>query len=221
MSGFVEETNKIVQTLGLEWEPIAVSFSETADERGDSARKLRVCEAFDVVRRENSIINFSIDNCICPGGKHFTGLEILPPESVAAVWTKRHRAYKSLDVALSSVKKQPEPTQRGKVVILSPLRKVTANPDLVILFTNPEQVDRALALTSFNGAEPFTYYPISNICSAITNSLAKGRPEINFLSAHARKLAKWSPNELMIALPFGDFEAMVQNIPFSGYGGVI
>jgi len=218
LSSFEEDVEKTVKTLGLEWEPVAVKFSDSADERGDSTRKLRVCEAFDIVRRENVIINFSKENCICPGGRHFTGLEILPLETVAAVWTKRHRAYESMGTALTSVKKQPQPIRRGDIATLSPLRKVETNPDLVLLFVNPEQADKALGLVSFGGAEPFTYYPISNICSVIANALAKDGPEINFLAAHARHLAKWSPNELMITLPFKDFEAMVNNIPNSGFG---
>jgi uncharacterized protein (DUF169 family) len=218
MADFVEETDRVVKTLGLEWTPVAVSFSNSADERGDSARKIRVCEAFDAVRREKTIISFSLGNCICPGGKHYTGLGILPLETMAAIWTKTHRAYGSMETALASVKRQPQPQKRGNIVTLCPLEKTVNDPDLVVLFANPEQADRALSLVSYNGAEPFTYYPVSNICSVITNTMAKGRPEINFLCSHARKLAKWSPNELMIALPFPDFQAMVHNIPFSGYG---
>lgn len=197
---------------------MAVKFSDSADARGDSTRKLRVCEAFDAVRRENVIINFSKENCICPGGRHFTGLEVLPLETVAAVWTKAHKAYESMDVAIASVRKQPQPTKRGNFVILSPLKKVETDPDLVLLFANAGQAERILGLVSFKGAEPFTYYPISNICSAITNTLAKGRPEINFLTVHARQWAKWSPNELIIALPLRDFEDAVKNIPNSGFG---
>lgn len=77
-----------------------------------------------------------------------------------------------------------------------------------------------MGLVSFKGAQPFAYYPVINICSAISNTLAKGAPEINFLSSHARKLAKWSPNELMVTMPFKDFETVINNIPLSGYGTV-
>ena len=104
MAKYEEQSEVLKQTLGLEWTPVAVSVSNSADERGDSSRKLLVCQAFDAVRREKTIINFSLENCICPVGKHFTGLEILPLETVAAVWTKRHRAYGSMEVALASVK---------------------------------------------------------------------------------------------------------------------
>ena len=51
LSKLERNVEEVVETLGLEWEPIAVTFSDSLDERGVS-RKLRVCEAFDIVRRE-------------------------------------------------------------------------------------------------------------------------------------------------------------------------
>jgi len=217
MSKFEEEAEKIVRTLGLEWEPVAVKFSDSADERG-SARKLRVCEAFDVVRREKVIVNFAKENCVCAGGRYYTGLEVLPLETIASVWIKAHKAYESMEVAVASMRMQPQPAKRGNWLVLSPLKKVERDPDMVLLFANPEQADRILGLVSFKGAEPFTYYPVSNACSAITNALAKGRPEISFMAGHSRRLVRWSPNELMIALPFRDFEAAVNSISSSGSG---
>jgi uncharacterized protein (DUF169 family) len=217
LSQLERNVEAVVETLGLEWEPIAVTFSDSPDERGVS-RKLRVCKAFDVVRRENIIINFSKETCVCPGGRHFAGLELLPLKAVAGVWTKTHKAYKSIDVAVTSIKKQPQPVKRGEYLILSPLKMVENDPDIVLLFANAEQTDRILGLVSFNGAEPFTYYPISNACSVITNTLAKGRPEISFMSWHSRPAADWSPNELIIALPFRDFKIAVNNIHNSGFG---
>jgi uncharacterized protein (DUF169 family) len=218
MSKFEEQAIKTVGTLGLRWEPMAIRFSDRGDPRGDSTRRIRVCEAFDAVRRENVVLNFSKDNCICPGARHYTGLEPLPPEIVANVWTKTHKAFESVNTALASIRKQPQPVKRGDFVILSPLRKAESDPNLVALFLNPEQADRLLGLVSFKGAEPFEYYPVSNICSAISNTLAKGRSEINFLAAHSRRLAKWSPNELMVSMPFRDFETALDNVPLSGYG---
>ena len=221
MSKFEEQTIDIVGTLGLRWEPLAVRFSEREDPRGDSTRKMKVCEAFDAVRRESSILNFSKGNCICPGARHYTGLEPLPLEIVAGVWTKGHKAFESIDTGVASVKKQPQPVKRGDFVILSPLRKAESDPNLVAVFVNPEQADRLMGLASFRGAEPFAYYPVSNICSAISNTMSKGRPEINFLAAHARRLAKWSPNELMVMMPFKDFEMAIDSIPLSGYGTAV
>jgi len=218
MASFKEKARMIVENLGLKWAPIAGRFSDKADERGDKARRLRVCEAFDAVRREKVVINLSKDNCTCAGGQHFIGLSSMPLEKLAALLADGHKAYESIEVAMASVKKQPQPIKRGNVLILGPLDKFEDDPDLVIFFVNPAQADRILGLASFKGAEPFTYFPASNICSTITNSLAKGRPEINFVSVFERRVHSWSPNELIVALPLKDFETAVESISRSGFG---
>ena len=148
-----------------------------------------------------------------------TGLEIVPIETIAPALTrKKHRVYESMNVALASISKQPQPVKRGDFFTLGPLEKFETEPDLVFLFANPAQADRMLGLASFKGAEPFMYYPASSICSTITNVLASGKPEINLISAFERSAGKWSPDELILAMPLKNFETALENIPNSGYG---
>jgi uncharacterized protein (DUF169 family) len=216
---FKAEAKKIVETLGLEWKPIAGKFSAHAEETGDSTRKLGICDALDVAKRKNLVLTLSKENCSCFGGRHFTGLEIIPIETIApALTTPKHRVYESTDAALASIRKQPQPVHRGDFLTLAPLEKFETDPDLVFLFVNPAQADRMLGLASFKGAEPFTYYPASNICSTITNVLANGKPQLNLIAAFERRAGRWSPNELILAMPLKNFEAAVENIPKSGYG---
>jgi uncharacterized protein (DUF169 family) len=172
-----------------------------------------------VARHDNLVLKLSKKNCTCPGGRHFTGLESLPVEVIAtAVTRKEHKVYESMDAAVASIGRQPQPVKRGDFFVLGPLEKFRAEPDIVFLFVNPAQADRILGLVYFKGAEPFMYYPASSICSTITNVLAKGKPEINLISAFERRGAKWSSDELIVALPLKDFEAAVENIPHSGFG---
>jgi uncharacterized protein (DUF169 family) len=213
------EAAKIFEVLSLTWAPIAGKFSDDAEKEGSLTRKLSVCEALNMARRENVVIILSKENCTCPGGRYFTGLDIVPVESfVPTLATKRHRVYDSAETALSSVRKQPRPRERGSFFTLGPLEKLRTNPDLVFLFATPAQADRMLGLVSYEGSEPFMYYPASSICSTITNVLAKNRPEINLISTFERKAGKWSPNELILAMPYKDFETAVKNISKSGYG---
>jgi uncharacterized protein (DUF169 family) len=218
VSRFGKAADKIVEVLGLEWAPAAGKFSNNIVEGADSSRKFSVCEALDVVRHENVMVNLSKENCSCAGGKHFVGLEFLPQKAIASVLAERHKVYESLNVAVASMEKRPQPAKRGKFLVLGPLGKFESDPDLVFIFVNPAQADRILGLASFKGAEPFAYYPASNICSTITNTLAKKQPEINFISAFERRGRRWSPNELIVALPLKDFEGVVENIPRSGFG---
>ncbi|MGA3289808.1 MAG: DUF169 domain-containing protein [Candidatus Bathyarchaeia archaeon] len=219
MSKFGEEVKKIVAVVGLNWTPIAGKFSVENKGSGDSALKLSICEALDLVKRDNVILCLSKENCVCSGGRHFAGLEIVPLETIApALTTKKHRIYDSTDTALASIRKQPQPVKRGDFFILGPLDKFDSDPDLVFLLVNPAQADMVLGLISFKGAEPFMYYPASSICSTITNVLAKASPEINLISTFERRAGSWSPNELVLAMPLKYFEEAVENIPNSGYG---
>ena len=140
-------------------------------------------------------------------------------EAIASVLsTDNHRVCESKEAALTTLRKQPQPVTRGEFLTLGPLEEFETEPDVVFLFVNPAQADRMLGLASFKGAEPFTYYPASNICSTITNVLAKNKPEINLIAMFERKAANWSPNELILAMPLKDFQEAVENIPKSAYG---
>ncbi len=209
----------IAKVLDLKWPPVAGKFSDDATGESPSERKLSICQALSLAKRENLTIVLSKENCTCPGGRDFTGLEIVPVENFAkGLTTKRHKVYDSENTALNSIHKQPRPKRRGSFLALGPLEKFKTNPDLVFLFVTPAQADRMLGLISYKGAEPFMYYPASSICSTITNVLAKNRPEINLIAKFEREAGKWSPNELVLAMPYKDFEAAVENVPDSGYG---
>jgi len=216
MPKFEEQVQRIVQALKLRKTSVGVRFSDSLDKKGVE-RELRICEALDVVRQENVIVNLSEKNCTCRVGSHMAGWQTLPPEELPAIFLAS-KAYESKEVAEASVSKQPWPKYRGKFLILGPLDKFETDPDAVLFFVNAAQADRILGMISYRGAEPFLYYPITTTCSAITFTLAKGKPEINFISVFERRRRKWSPNELIIALPFKDFLVAVESISHSSFG---
>lgn len=216
MSRFTEQIKNIVQILELQSIPIGASFSERPDRRGVE-RRLRICEALDVVRRENVVINLSKENCVCRGGSHIAGWQTLSLEEFVALFLGAN-IYESQKVAEISVGKQPKPVYRGRFLVLGPLDKFDTDPDIVIFFVNPAQADRILGLACFGGVEPFMHYPASTVCSTINNTLAKGKPDINLISIFERKRHKWSPNDLIVSMPFKDFMTAVKNVDYSGYG---
>lgn len=216
MSRFEEQVKSIVQTLELQSTPIGVRFSESPDRRGVE-RQLRICEALDVARRENAVINLSKENCVCRGGSHIAGWQALSSEDFAALFLAAG-VYESKKAAEASVGKQIKPVYRGRFLILGPLDKFETDPDMVLFFVNPAQADRILGLACFEGAEPFMHYPASTVCSTIINTLAKGKPDVNLISIFERTRHKWSPDKLIVTLPFKDFMTAVRSIDYSGYG---
>jgi len=218
MLKFEKQVERIVQALELQRMPIGARFSESPDRKGVD-RKLRICEAFHVIRQENIVVNLSKENCTCRGGCHVAGWQALSPEELPEIYLAA-KAYESKEAAEASVSKQPQPTYRGKFLILGPLDKFEADPDVVLFFVNSAQADRILGLASYKEAEPFTHYPVTSMCSTITYALAKGKPDVNFISIFERRRGKWSPNELIITLPFKEFLVAVESIPHSGFGSV-
>jgi uncharacterized protein (DUF169 family) len=216
MPRFEEQIKKIVQILELQSMPIGVSFSERPDTRGVE-RRLRICEALDVVRRENVVINLSKENCVCHGGSHIAGWQALSLEEFAALFLAAN-VYESKKVAEASVGKQLQPVYRGRFLILGPLDKFETDPDMVLFFVNPAQADRILGLAYFEGAEPFMHYPASTVCSTINNTLAKGKPDVNLISIFERTRHKWSPDTLIVTLPFKDFMTAMRSVDYSSYG---
>lgn len=216
MSRFDESVEKLVQTLELENVPIGARFSETPDKKGVE-KQLRICEALDVVKRENVVINLSKDNCTCRGGRYIAGWRNLTLEEFAAILLEAN-IYASGKLAEASARKQPKPEYRGRFLILGPLNEFETDPDLVLFFVNPAQADRILGLACYEGAEPFVFYPASTVCSTISNTLAKGKPDVNLISTFERARHNWPSDKLIVTLPFKDFMTAVRSVDYSGYG---
>jgi len=218
MLKFERQVEGIVQALNLQRMPVGARFSESPDRNGVD-RKLRICEALNVITQENVVVNLSKENCPCRGGCHVAGWQTLPPDELSAIYLGA-KAYESREAAEASVSRQPQPTYRGRFLILGPLNKFDADPDVVLFFVNSAQADRILGLASYRGAEPFMHYPVTSMCSTITYALAKGKPDVNFISIFERRRGKWSPSELMVTLPFKDFLVAVESISHSGFGRI-
>lgn len=221
MSKYKEQAQNLRQTLGLEWNPIAVTYSDDPDSNGSMDKQPSVCKALEKVLQENTIANLSKDNCMCPGGKHYLGFETLPPQILGMVWTKFHKAHESQKVGEEQVNKYPKPPAgKANFVVIRPLEKVTSDPDVVIIFCKPEQADRVTGLIAYSGYEPMLFYPVSNLCFAMTIPIITGKTHISFLCRHAREIfhLKIPSSELFVSAPYKDLEKAVQNIPNSGYG---
>lgn len=221
MSKYEEQAQKLRQTLGLEWSPIGVTYSDDPDSRGSTNKQPNACKALERVLLENTIVNLSKDNCMCPGGKHYLGLEAVPLQALGMIWADCHKAFKSREIAEEEINKYPKPPAgKASFVVISPLEKVTSDPDVVIVFCNPEQADRVTGLIAYSSYEPMLFYPVSNVCFAMAIPVVTGKTHISFLSRHTREIhhLKIPSSELFVSTPYKDFEKAVQNIPNSGYG---
>ncbi|HJW98184.1 MAG TPA: hypothetical protein VJ529_03570, partial [Candidatus Bathyarchaeia archaeon] len=61
---FKAQSKKIVDLLGLKWAPIAGKFTVKTKKTKETLRKISICDAIDVVRREGLTVGLTKENCV-------------------------------------------------------------------------------------------------------------------------------------------------------------
>ena len=216
------------EALGLEWNPIAITFSNSPDHEGSMDKQVSVCKALETTLYDEIVLNLSKENLSCIGGKFYLGLDKLPLSVGINIWTEYHKAFKSKSVARWQIMTGPKPPgfwpwskrKQKKFAIMNPLEKSKLDPHVVLICCNPDQADRITGLLAFTGHSPIKYYPANSICMPIAYPYVTGKPTISFLSQHGREMfgLKIPSNNLFISVPYNDIQKSVANIPRSGYG---
>ena len=216
------------EALGLELNPIAITFSDSPDPEGSMDKQVSVCKALENTLYDKLVLNLSKENVLCIGGKFYLGLDKLPLSVGIDIWTEYHKAFKSKKVTRWQIMKGPKPpgfwpwskNKQKKFVVLNPLEKSNSDPHVVLLCCNPAQADRITGLLAFTGLGPIKYYPANSICMTVAYPHVTGKPTISFLSQHGREMfgLKIPPGNLLVSVPYGLLRKSVENIPYSGYG---
>lgn len=228
MSKFEDQSKELKDLLGLNWSPIAVTYSDTPDERGDNGKYPGACKAIEKVLLDNAIINLSKENLLCIGAKHYLGLEKLPLSAGITIWTEYHNGYESEKAARNQFMKNPKPpgfwpwtkSLTKPFVILSPLEMTRSDPDTVLVFCNPEQADRLTGLIAYQGHKPMPLYPANSFCFSSVVPKVTGKTTISLISRHSREMfdLKIPSSELYVSMPYHELQNAVDNIDNSGYG---
>ena len=222
------QANALREALGLEYSPIAITFSDDPDPEGSVDKQVSVCKAIEKTLCNNAVLNLSKENLLCIGGKYYLGLDNLPLSVGVDIWTEYHKAFESKKVAKWQLIKGPKPpgfwpwTKRKKkqFAVISPLEKAKLDPHVVLICCNPEQADRITGLIAFSGHGPIKHYPANNTCMSIAYPYVTGKPIISFISQHSREMfkVKIPSSNLFVSVTYNDIKKAVENIPHSGYG---
>jgi hypothetical protein len=72
-----EELNELIEVLGLEHKPVAVTFTNDLVELGER-KPVWICRALKLAAQGESLV-IEKENCTCPGGSWHSGLGERPP----------------------------------------------------------------------------------------------------------------------------------------------
>lgn len=216
------------EALGLEWNTIAITFSDSPNPEGNMDKQVSVCKALEKALCDELVLNLSKANLLCIGGKFYLGLDKLPLSVGIDIWTDYHKAFVSKRVTRWQIMKGPKPPgfwpwskrKQKKFVVINPLEKSKSDPHVVLICCNPNQADKITGLLAFTGHGPIKYFPANSSCMPLAYPYITGKPTISFFSQHSREMfgLKIPSNNLFVSVPYNALLKAVANITHSGYG---
>lgn len=113
MVRFKKQAKKMIEALGLKSIPIGRKFADNYDEVNQLSKNISICEALKVVKDKKIILTITKETCNCRGGRHFTGLEILPIESLAPALTTKKQSLRINGCRFGFYKKTTSACKKG------------------------------------------------------------------------------------------------------------
>ncbi|MDD3984628.1 MAG: DUF169 domain-containing protein [Methanobacterium sp.] len=155
---FQKQAQLFKQILGLEYEPLAISF--TNDEiTTDKYEKISICRALKLAAKGES---FLIDENVstCPGGSRYCGFTKVMAHDQKRKLQKFLTQGEKLTGSIVSFERMQKlttepPTELADRILITPLDKAEIRPDMILFQCNPEQACRLITLdTYWNGISP-------------------------------------------------------------------
>lgn len=186
------EVGTLVEVLGLENKPVAVTFTNDEVESG-SRERISFCRALKRAAGGEAFV-IETGNSACPGGSWHCGLTE-PPSGPARRFlqhflTRGEKLTHSIVsfhrmLALGS----PPPTGLADRVVMGPVEVSTLRPDLVVFLVDPEQACRLIALDHYWDGMPLQVEVTGSLChAAIAYPVATGRTNVTFGDWTARRM---------------------------------
>jgi uncharacterized protein (DUF169 family) len=207
---------QLAEVLELTKSPVGVTYTDTGP-RDASTGKCRVCGALRHAS-EGAVIDLTAENSACPGGSQYLGLKAQAPEHARTLreflihgeklFSSPVAIYRSMALA----KVQP-PMGLAKHVVFSPLHQTEFQPDIAVFICNAWQAARLINLAYYETGIPMECDPTGSLCrSVITYPLVTGKVNISFGDITARKMEKYTANELFVTLPYAHLKSVVASI---------
>lgn len=215
-------SERLKDVLQLKFSPVAVTYSNEPS-RDAAKGKSWVCGAIKKAA-SGDIINISATSSACPGGSWHLGLRRQTKEQMKVVGKfivegeKLFSSLSSLNRMMELSKARP-PYDLAEYIIFSPLEKAEKMPDVVIFTCNAWQAARLINLVCYTDGIPLECDPSGSFCtSAVAYPLVTGRVNVTFGDVSARKLQKFTEDELFVSVPFPLMRSLVDSIEKSTAG---
>ncbi|HJH32319.1 MAG TPA: hypothetical protein C5S50_09145 [Methanosarcinaceae archaeon] len=214
---YAEMSDKLVNLLGLNGKPIAISLLKRSGDIPDDMEEikdpLRYCQMLQKARYDGDVSFATSVKHSCKGGAAAIGLEDYPANiKTGTLYFEKLEKEISLGVAKRVVDNMPRPAPGSTVAtIVAPLDNTPTRPDVVIVIGNT-LVARRIAQTviyKHGGRMHSNFAGIQSTCADATGSpYITGEVNISIGCDGAAKNAGLKDDEMVVGIP----EEMLEDV---------
>ncbi len=220
MIDYAQCSRKMVEILGLRYEPVAIKLIKKGEPLPDDypmpEKRIRHCQSIMRAKRGDCLL-VPADKHACPVGASALGLMPIPEKVASGQFHCNMGMYRDETAAKHTMDVRPklEPESLSATLVC-PLSKVRLQPDVIVITGTPEQVFWLLpAATSYDegGRVTIEIAPVQGSCADSTiRPYLTGRPNASFGCVGCRKYTEIAPEEMFIGFPATMLEGMVESL---------
>jgi uncharacterized protein (DUF169 family) len=218
----------IYDHLRLKTFPVGVKFLKGRADLPEKARRpaaflkkrITVCQAMTMARNYGWEMGLTADDVICVLASLALGFTDAPDprEEMAASFFES--VYKSsMDKTVSEVEQMCflDPKEY-EAVLISPLHKISMEPDTVLLYGNPAQISRVLQAATFDRSQKIQGLFGGKVeCPEyLIRPLKTGEPRIIVPGPGDRIFSMTGDDEMIFAMPFSFLDRFLRGLEESG-----
>lgn len=209
----MSQPTQLQELLGLQWPPVALSFTETAPEgvARVPAGSPAGCGYWRRAAEGEVFYTEAADHYGCPVGAHTHGVE-LPPEKLEELQglVQVMVGLEYLDMAeVAALPRRPEPFQ---IAVYAPLDRTPGEPDVVIVRGNPRQVMLLAEAANAAGVGPQAPPMGRPACVVVPETLRGARGAASLGCVGNRVYTGLEDQELYFAIPGAALEAVTRKL---------
>ena len=218
MVDYAECSRKMVEILGLKYEPVAIKLIKKGEPLPEGYqepdKRLRHCQSIMRAKKGECLL-LPADKHACPVGASALGLMPIPDKVASGHFHHNMGMYRSEEAAKHTMDVRPrlEPGSLAATLVC-PLSKVKVAPDVIVITGTPEQVYWLLpAATSYEngGRVTIEIAPVQGSCADSTiRPYLTGAPNASFGCVGCRKYTEIAPEEMFIGFPADKLESTLE-----------
>ena len=183
---YAELQESIMKSLGLRWQPVAVSLIAADEQLPDApmpAENLRFCQAMMAARRGASILMPPFKHS-CPDGTSIFGMTGVPEKlATGEIYVLFHKVVNAEAAAKMVAERPVFPPHSKRATYVAPLAKTVRDPEVVVFTGTPEQMMwLSMSMSYYTGhRHDFHASGFNSMCvEAVLLPLENDEPNITF-----------------------------------------